>query len=132
MAPAKPAAGQGPVADFVAGLNPPTREEVALIREIILGVDPAISEEIKWKVPSFRTTEHFATLNLRTKAGVRIVFHLGAKVRHPEPALQIDDPAGLLEWLSPVRALATLPDLARITAHRTALEEIVRAWITQV
>jgi hypothetical protein len=46
----------------------------------------------KWNAPSFRTTEFFATLNLRAKDGVDrvwLVLHLGAKVKDNAKDLQI-------------------------------------------
>ena len=40
----------------------------------------AVDEFMK-SLPSFKTTEYFATTNLRTKKGIGLVLHFGAKVR---------------------------------------------------
>ena len=80
---AKPRARNTPpapnVETWLAALDHPCKEEVLALRQIILAADPAISEEIKWNVPSFRTSEHFATLNLRVKKGIGVILHFGAK-----------------------------------------------------
>ncbi|MBK7295031.1 MAG: DUF1801 domain-containing protein [Holophagaceae bacterium] len=116
---------------FLAGLAPTNRSEVEALRRIILGADPAIGEGIKWKVPSFRTTEYFATLHLRMKVGLGLILHLGAKVRDT-PAVPVEDPEGLLTWLARDRALIAFSDLEEIQARRAALETLIRQWIRAV
>lgn len=109
------------------------KAEILALREIILGADAEIGEGIKWNAPSFRTTEWFATVNLRAKKGVSVILHLGAKKREmPEAGLTIADPAGLLQWLGADRAIVTFRDGEDITAKRTAFEELIRAWIAHV
>lgn len=116
---------------FLAGLAPTCRSEVEALRRIILGADPAIGEGIKWKVPSFRTTDYFATLHLRTKVGLGLILHLGAKVRDI-PAVPVEDPEGLLTWLARDRALITFADLEEIQARQVALVALIRQWIRAV
>ncbi|WP_437302869.1 DUF1801 domain-containing protein [Sorangium sp. So ce388] len=121
------------VVAFLRELEHPLKEEVVALRQIILGVSPAIREEIKWNAPSFRTTEHFATFNLRTKDRVRLILHLGAKVKDTAvKGLEIADPAGLLEWLAKDRCLVTFSDGEDVQAKRAALEAVLRAWLRWV
>lgn len=134
MAPAKPTRPEDDTAaveSFLAGLPPATRSEAGALRRIILGADPAIGEGIKWKVPSFRTTEYFATLHLRMKVGLGLILHLGAKVRDT-PAVPVEDPEGLLTWLARDRALIAFSGLEEIQARRAALETLIRQWIRAV
>ncbi len=116
---------------FLAGLAPTNRSEVETLRRIILGADPAIGEGIKWRVPSFRTTEYFATLHLRMKVGLGLILHMGAKVRDT-PAVPVEDPEGLLTWLARDRALITFADLEEIQARQVALVALIRQWIRAV
>ncbi len=116
---------------FLAGLAPTCRSEVEALRRIILGADAAIGEGIKWKVPSFRTTDYFATLHLRMKVGLGLILHLGAKVRDT-PAVPVEDPEGLLTWLARDRALITFADLEEIQARQVALVALIRQWIRAV
>jgi hypothetical protein len=122
------------VSAFLASLEHPFKPEITAIRDIILGADPAIAEEIKWNAPSFRTHEFFATFHLRAKGCVQVILHRGAKVRDdgaPEQ-LQVADPSGMLEWLSKDRASIKLYNMAEIEERRAALADLIRAWIPHV
>lgn len=116
-------------AELVRGLDHPLKADIERVRAIILGVSPTISDGIKWNSVSFRTTEWFATLNLRSRDAVQFVFHLGAKVKDNTKALKIADPAGLMKWLAKDRCLVTLGAGKDIEKNRKAFETIVREWI---
>jgi len=129
----KKAAAKDEVAAFLETLKHPLKKEIEAVRLLILGVSPAISEGIKWKVPSFRTEkEWFATFNVRSQDSVQLVFHLGAKTRPDLKAFKLADPNGLMKWLGKDRAMVTLGGGRDIPANRKALEAIVRAWIKQL
>jgi hypothetical protein len=118
---------------FLVTLDHPYKPEIMALRQIILGADPAITEEIKWNAPSFRTTEHFATFQLRAKDGIQIIFHLGAKVTAATATgMTIADSAALLTWLAKDRASVIFRDLAEIQTKQAAFSDLVRAWIAQV
>jgi uncharacterized protein YdhG (YjbR/CyaY superfamily) len=118
------------VTALLRDLDHPLKKEIEAVRLNILGVSPAISEGVKWNAPSFRTAEEFfATVNLRAKDEVQVIFHLGAKTRPNLEVFKIADPKGLMRWLGKDRALVTLGAGREIAANRKALEAIVRAWI---
>jgi len=117
---------------FLAKLKHPLKTEIVAARQIILSADPAIGEGIKWNAPSFRTTEFFATVNLRAVDRLQLIFHLGAKVRPDLKAFAITDPAGLLKMLGKDRALVTLGAGKEFAANRTAFQEIVQEWIKYI
>src|SRR5262245_23920943 len=71
----------GDVGEFMRELDHPLKHDIETVRRIILNVDPGISEAIKWNAPSFHTTDFFATINLRSRDCVQIIFHTGAKVK---------------------------------------------------
>lgn len=84
---------------------------------------------LAWNAPSFATVEHFATFNLRAKAGVQLVLHLGAKPRRDLDMRDvIGDAESLLEWKGPDRALVTVHDAAHLASMQDELARIVRAW----
>ena len=123
----------GDVEAFLASLEHPRKPEILALRQIILGADRSIGEEIKWNAPSFRTSEHFATFHLRAKDGVQIILHFGAKKREDRAAgVRIADPGSLLEWLAPDRASVKFADLEDIDAKRSAMTKVVRQWIKLV
>lgn len=125
------AAAPESVESFLAALDHPLNPEILAIRQMILDADPSIAEGIKWNTPSFRTSEYFATLHLRSQAGVQVILHFGAKKRDT-PGVAISDPESLLNWLADDRASVTFRDLASIEANRAAFTSILRAWITYV
>ena len=79
-----------------------------------------------------RTTEYFATVNLRARDRVQLILHRGAKAKdNSTKGMQIADPAGLIKWLAWDRCLVTLGAGKDIQARRAAFEAIVREWIRQ-
>jgi uncharacterized protein YdhG (YjbR/CyaY superfamily) len=64
------------VDQFMVNLDHPFKAEVQAIREIIKGVHDGITEEIKWKAPSFGfRDEYLVTFNLRARDRIHLVFH---------------------------------------------------------
>ncbi len=121
------------VETFLAALDHPFKPEILALRQIILGVDPSIAEGIKWNAPSFRTSEHFATMQLRAKDGLQIILHLGVKLCDTAvTGIAIDDPEALLAWLAKDRASVTFRDMNDIDARRAAFAHVIRQWITHV
>jgi hypothetical protein len=120
----------GDVGEFMRELDHPLKEDIETVRRIILNVDPGISEAVKWNAPSFRTTDFFATVNLRSRECVQLIFHTGAKVKETSTTgISIADPAGLLEWLAKDRCLVKLGVGKDIQTKKAAFEAIVREWI---
>jgi hypothetical protein len=118
------------VETFLANLEHPKKPEIMALRRMILEADPRITEQIKWNAPSFRTSEYFATFNLRAKNGVGIILHLGAKVRDTATTgIKIADPESLLEWLAKDRATVNFSDLNDLETKRDAFVRLIRQWI---
>ena len=121
------------VDEFMLSLDHRHKGEIEAIRAAILGADDSIAEGIKWKAPSFRTSEYFATINLREKKGIGMILHLGAKVRNiPSGSMVIDDPAKLLKWLGRDRAMIVFESREDFSAKKAAFERIIQQWIVHV
>jgi hypothetical protein len=112
---------------FLATLEHPHKAIVVALRGLIRDAAPGITEGVKWNAPSFRTREWFATTHLRTKQGVAIIFHAGAKARS-EP-IAVDDPDGLLEWLGKDRARVVFTSLDDLRSREVAFRDLVRRWV---
>lgn len=122
------AAAPESVEAFLSSLRHPFRQDILALRQII-----TIAESIKWKAPSFYTSEHFATMNLRAKTGVGVIMHFGAKKNDISTrGVTIRDPDSLLEWLSKDRAMVTFRDLNDIAARGPAFTNLIREWIKHV
>lgn len=121
------------VDEFMRTLDHPFKQAIEDIRATILAADPTIAEGIKWNAPSFRTSEYFATTNLREKKGIGIILHLGAKARSlPEGGITIDDPAQMLRWLAKDRAMIVFESPGDLQAGKPALRRLVKLWIAHV
>ena len=106
---------------------------VLALRQIILDADPSIAEGIKWNVPSFRTSEYFATFHLRALDSVQIILHLGAKLRDTAvTGITIADTESLLHWLANDRAAVKFRDMQDVLAKKTAFSNLIRQWIAYV
>lgn len=121
----------GEVDAFLAALDHPLKADIAAVRKIVLGADKTIAEGVKWNSVSFRKSDWFATVNLRSKDVIQLVLHTGAKVKD-NPEFRIPDPSGLLLWLAKDRALATLGAGKTLKANRQAFEAILKAWVRYV
>lgn len=112
---------------YLKSLDHPAKKEIEAIRKIILGVDPAIREGIKWNSPSFRVDDWFATLNLH-KGIVRLILHTGAKAKSLNQT-SIPDPKGLFQWLAKDRAMVSFESEKDVKAKRSALVALLKKWI---
>jgi len=109
------------VNEFMEELDHPLKAEVQMIREIIKGVDKDITEQIKWKAPSFSYEgEYLVTFNLRTTEHIHLVFH------HPMIA---SVKSNLLEGDYKDRRMAYFLDEKDIRAKRPALERALKDLI---
>lgn len=121
------------VDEFMGKLDHPFKAEIQEIRLATLSADLTISEGIKWNSPSYRTTEYFATTNLREKTGIGVILHLGAKIRDANPdGLAVNDPDGLLKWLARDRASIVFKDLDDFHLKRGAFIRIIQQWMAYV
>ncbi|HEU5102081.1 MAG TPA: DUF1801 domain-containing protein [Roseiflexaceae bacterium] len=118
---------------FLASLDHPFKQEILVLRRVILGADPSIAESIKWNAPSFYTSEHFATMQLRAKDGVQVIMHLGAKPSaSASTGIAIDDPQLLLTWLAKDRASVTFRSLQEIDIKSKVFTSIICQWLKYV
>lgn len=130
-APRGAAKPSGSVDDLLAAAAHPLISEIQQVRAIMLGIDPTIVEAVKWNTASYRTSDFFAAIHLRSRDQVQLVFHTGAKVKATAvTGITVADPAGLCAWLAKDRCLVSLGTGKQFTANRPAFEALVREWIT--
>jgi uncharacterized protein YdhG (YjbR/CyaY superfamily) len=109
------------VNEFMAKLDHPFKAEVQMIREIIKNVDNNITEQIKWKAPSFSYKgEYLVTFNLWEKRKIHLVFH--------NPAIS-KVKSKLLEGDYEHRRMTYFSDENEIRAKKKALEKTLKDLI---
>ena len=128
------AAADSEVDVFMSRLEHPLKKEIEAVRAVMRGVSPTIEEGVKWNAPSFRSTDYFATVNLRSREAVQLVFHTGAKVKKDAKPPRIEDEAaaGLVKWLAKDRCLVTLGAGREFNAKREAFETLIREWVASL
>ena len=124
--------GSSAVADFIAKMEHPHKAGIEQLREMILGLDGQVSEEIKWNAPSFKLNDHFATFKLQPPKNIQLVLHTGAKAKSNAKAFSVDDPDGLLKWPATDRCVLTLRSTAELESHQGEVLRILRQWIAQL
>ncbi|TDR40753.1 uncharacterized protein DUF1801 [Tahibacter aquaticus] len=125
--------GSAEVDVFLDRLQHPAKDLAVQLRRGVLAADAQIREGIKWNVPSFRTSDYFATMHLRARQGVGLILHFGAKKNAiAEHGVTIADPAGLLQWLARDRAMIVFADLPQWEAQRGVLQVLLREWISKM
>lgn len=128
---AAPKAAPANVDNYLSALDHPCKPAVQAIRQVILGLDARIREEIKWNAPSFFIVEHFATFRLHPQPICQLVLHAGAKAKKATVRLDVPDPKGLLKWLAPDRCIVTFTSNADANRKTVALAPILERWIEQ-
>jgi hypothetical protein len=117
-----------PTANELTAVHP-RADDLRRLRALILAVHPDVRESVKWSAPSYATSDHFCTFNLRGPGGrahVALILHTGARSTTPARG-RVDDP--LLTWLADDRARVDVPDAAWIDAHGAALQDLLRRWM---
>ena len=110
--------GTQEVNQYMRLLEHPLKNEIELVRKLILEADENILEQVKWNAPSFRHTQHdFVTFNVRPLDKIHLVFH------HPS-IVQIK--SKLLEGEYKDRRMMYLHNRAEIDAGSAELKRIVR------
>lgn len=108
------------VDEYMAQLDHPLKAEVQALRDLIKGVNPNITEEVKWVAPSFSYKGYLATFNLRARQHVHLIFHNGAI---------LGDTSGLFQGDYKDRRMAYFTDMADVRAKQAALVKNIRTWI---
>lgn len=105
---------------FILASEHPMSEEIQKVREIILSVDPQITETIKWKSPTFMYKGNIASYFMNAKKFVSLMFHKGASLPNDH---------GLLEGDGKETRVARFENINDIDAKKEALQQVVRDWI---
>lgn len=114
---------QPSVDDFMAALMHPFKAEVQTLRDIIRGVDPRITEQIKWNAPSYRFTDYICTFHLHATQHVHLVFHNPAIASIPSPILEGD-------YVD--RRMAYFTSMEDVHAKRAELEHVIRSLMERM
>ena len=109
------------VEEFMDKLDHPLKAEIQIVRGIIKSVNRDITEEIKWRAPSFSYKgEYLVTFNLWERQHIHLIFHNPAISRVKSK---------LLEGDYDHRRMAHFSDKDDIKAKKPALEKVLKDLI---
>lgn len=110
---------------YMAKSDHPMKDVVEEIRKIIKGVDPGITEEVKWNAPSFSYHDYIATFNLRDHSRVHLIFHAKHTPKVKSELLEGDYPDGRrMAYFADMKdAVAKKPELVRIIKELVKLDK---------
>ena len=74
--PEKAPASKEDAGAFLAALDHPLKTDIEAVRKLILAASPEIADGVKWNSISFRHTDWFATINLRSTTTIQLVMQL--------------------------------------------------------
>lgn len=120
------------VENFLVDQSDDKRQQIEMLRSIILKTAPQLTEHIKWNAPSYMLdNEDRITFNLMNKEGlVKLVFHMGATRKEDKKAKPVmDDSSGLMEWSSDIRGMVTVTSLEDIAQKRAQLQSVISQWL---
>ena len=119
------------VSDFLEQQNHPFREEIELLRNIILSVDNKLTENIKWNGPNYSfENEDRITMRIQPPVvQVQLIFHRGAKKQEQPKDKLIASTSKLLNWKENDRAIITYKSMKDIEGSRSELSDIIKDWI---
>lgn len=123
------------VTDHLKKLDAPLREIVESIRQIVLNVDPQISERIKWNNPSFFYNGAMAPFDPKTykreiavfnlfKGRIMLVFPGGGKLN--------DDSALLEGTFADGRRTVVFKDMDDVNEKTERLKNVIKKWLTLI
>lgn len=118
------------VSTFLNELNHPLREEIELLRNIILNSNKTLTENIKWNAPNYVVGENDrVTLKINPPKNILIILHRGAKVQATPTQKLIDYTCKVLSWKTNDRAIITLNNKQDIITYQNDIVEIVNMWL---
>lgn len=119
------------VSDFLDQQKHPFRNEIELLRNIILSADIKLTESIKWNGPNYSyENEDRITMRIQPLAAqVQLIFHRGAKKQEQPKNKLIANTSKLLTWKENDRAVITFKSMKDIEDCRSELSDIISEWI---
>lgn len=113
---------------FLSTLKHPFKDVAYEIRDIALDCLDGVTEQIKWKAPSFvYRGEDRITFNFSNQDSLRIVIHRGVKVKDATK-FKFDDTSGLIEWRSKDRGLIEFSSPKEARQKLGKLRTIFKKW----
>lgn len=102
------------VTNFLKELDHPGIKEINLLRNIILGTEKTLTENIKWNGPNYSLNgEDRISMRIQPPKQLQLIFHRGAKKKDQPAGRLIEGFESILVWKENDRAVLTIESLER-------------------
>ncbi|MEQ1723586.1 MAG: DUF1801 domain-containing protein [Pseudobdellovibrio sp.] len=116
------------VQTFINNLKHPMKMDVQRVRNAIHDCMPGITEQLKWKAPSFiYEGDDRITFNFTSEKNLKLILHRGAKVKDASD-FNFEDTSGLIVWKAKDRGEITLSGTEDVSKNLNVLTPLFRAW----
>lgn len=123
------------VTAFIQNLEPDFAKLIEAIRQLVLGTDPEVGEQIKWNSPSFFYQAEMKAFNAKEYKRDIVVVNVRkgiALLVFPTGAI-IDDPTGLLEGeYTDGRRLVSIKNMNDLEDKGPGLQQVIKQWLAKV
>lgn len=119
---------------YIQNLETPIAEIVKAIRQIVLGTDPEIGEEIKWNAPSFLYTGEMKPFNPKEYKRYIMVMNLHKRILLVFPSgAKVNDTSGLLEGdYADGRRLIHIKSMDDLKSKQTGIKKVIKDWLALI
>lgn len=107
---------------FMKQLDHPLKDAIEAVRDIIKS-NPDISERVKWNAPSFFYTDDLATIHVKARQHVHLIFH--------HPAI-VSIQSEFLEGDYKDRRMMYFESMKEVKARKKELTRIIKELVAQV
>ena len=116
---------------FLTDLSDERKQQVSLLREIIISTNPQLTEHIKWNSPSYVLNgEDRITFNIHYPDKTMILLHMGATRKEDKKGTPImNDTTGLIKWNSDIRGTLSFNTTSEIEHHRAEIVQLLNSWL---
>lgn len=119
------------IEDFISALRPEQREQVHLLRSLIVKNNPELIEHIKWNSPSYISNGNDRiTFSVRPKFPIALVLHMGtSRPEKKDGAPIMNNPSNLIQWKSDIRGVISFVDIDDIENKKSQIIQIISQWL---
>lgn len=118
--------------EFIAALSQEQKEQVTLLRNLIIKNNPELIEHIKWNSPSYILNgDDRITFSVRPKFPTALILHMGtSRPENKDGTPIMNDRSGLIQWKSDIRGVISFIDTDDIENKKSQLIQIINQWLS--
>ncbi|MES2808443.1 MAG: DUF1801 domain-containing protein [Bacteroidota bacterium] len=123
------------VDEHIQKYDEPLRRIINKLRQIILSIDPLISEQIKWNSPSFFYTGNMQAFDAKEYKRDIVVLnlHRGSVLMVLPTGAKVTDTTGILEGnYTDGRRLIKIADMTDLTNKEASIRLVINKWLTLI